>query len=145
MTWPESVDQALCYGWIDGIRRSIDEHSYAIRFTPRKPNSIWSNVNIRKVSELTQKGFMQPAGILAFAKRSEAKSGIYSFEKAAESLLPEYEKLFRKNKAAWAFFNAQPPGYRKLSVHHVMAAKQEATRMNRLEKLISASANQERL
>ncbi|CAM3293567.1 Bacteriocin-protection protein [Flavobacterium longum] len=145
MNWPESVDQALCYGWIDGVRRSVDENSYSIRFTPRKPNSIWSNVNIRKVAELTEKGLMQPAGIAAFAKRSEAKSGIYSFEKPAESLLPEYEKLFRKNKAAWTFFNAQPPGYRKLSVHHVMSAKQETTQLNRLEKLISASANQKRL
>ena len=145
ITWPESVDQALCFGWIDGVRRSIDENSYSIRFTPRKPNSIWSNVNIRKANELLEKGLMQPAGIAAFSKRTDAKSGIYSFEKEAECLLPEYEKLFRKNKAAWTFFNTQPPGYRKLSIHHVMAAKQETTRLKRLEQLITASAGLKRL
>lgn len=145
MTWPESVDQALCYGWIDGVRRSIDARSYSIRFTPRKPNSIWSNVNIKKVADLTAKGLMQPAGIAAFAKRSASKSGVYSFEKEAEPFSPDLEKLFRENTAAWTFFNAQPPGYRKLSIHHVMAAKQERTRLSRLEKLIAASAGQRRL
>ena len=102
-------------------------------------------MNIRKVAELTENGLMQPAGIAAFSKRSESKSGIYSFEKAAVNLRPDYEKHFKKNKAAWAFFIAQPPGYRKLSIHHVMAAKQESTQLNRLEKLISASENQKRL
>lgn len=145
MTWPESVDQALCFGWIDGVRRSLGAESYTIRFTPRKPDSIWSNVNIKKIAELTDKQLMQPAGIAAFAKRSEAKSGIYSFENGAKKLTPGYEKIFKANKKAWTFFMAQPPGYRKLNIDHVMSAKQEKTQLSRLEKLIAASESQQRL
>ncbi len=145
MTWPESVDQALCYGWIDGVRKSVDHERYTIRFTPRKPTSIWSNINIRKVADLTEKGLMRPAGIAAFEKRSESKSGIYSFENQAKQLTAELADIFRANKKAWAFFSAQPPGYRKLSIDRIMNAKQEKTRLSRLEKLISASENERRL
>lgn len=139
ITWPESVDEALCYGWIDGIRRSIDPDSYSIRFTPRKPTSIWSAVNIKKIAELTKKGLMKPQGVAAFEKRSESKSAIYSFENEAKSLDPVYEKLFRANKTAWDFFSSQPPGYQKLNIYRVMSAKQENTQRSRLEKLIAES------
>jgi uncharacterized protein YdeI (YjbR/CyaY-like superfamily) len=145
MTWPESVDEALCYGWIDGVRRSIDDERYSIRFTPRKSSSIWSNVNIKKVAELTKKGLMKPAGIAAFEKRTESKSGIYSFENPAKQLTPEYEKIFKANKEAWDFFLAQPPGYRKLNIDRVMNAKQEKTQMSRLENLIATSAERKRI
>jgi uncharacterized protein YdeI (YjbR/CyaY-like superfamily) len=139
MDWSQSVDQALCFGWIDGVRRSIDAESYSNRFTPRRPNSNWSSVNIKKVAELTRKGLMKPEGLAAFEKRSEARSGIYSFESEAKTFSPEYEKQFMANKKAWDFFSAQPPGYRRLNIFRVMSAKQEKTQWSRLEKLISAS------
>ena len=101
ITWPEAVDEALCFGWIDGIRKSIDEKSYTNRFTPRKPTSNWSAINIKKIGELTQKGLMHPAGIAAFEKRKEEKSRIYSYEKDAAELPAAYQRLFRKNKKAW--------------------------------------------
>lgn len=145
MTWPESVDQALCFGWIDGVRRRIDDESYSIRFTPRKPGSIWSAVNIRKVGELKEAGLMHPAGIAAFERRSEAKSKIYSYEKAASELSPEFETQFRKNKKAWEFFSTQAPSYRKVMIHHIMDAKQEKTRASRLAATIEASAKNLRL
>jgi len=145
MTWPESVDQALCFGWIDGVRKSLGAESYTIRFTPRKPTSIWSNVNIKKVAELTNSKLMQPAGIAAFEKRTESKSGIYSFENEAKQLASKFEKIFKKNKKAWTFFNVQPPGYRKQHIHRIMDAKQEKTQLARLEKLIEASENEKRL
>jgi uncharacterized protein YdeI (YjbR/CyaY-like superfamily) len=145
MTWPESVDQALCFGWIDGVRRSVDDRRYTIRFTPRKPGSIWSNINIAKVESLREKGLMKSAGEAAFAKRSDEKSGIYNFENAARTLSPEYEKRFRANSPAWKFFEAQPPGYRKLNIFRVMSAKLEKTRLSRLEKLIMASAAGKRI
>jgi len=145
MTWPESVGEALCFGWIDGVRKSHCEESYTIRFTPRKPNSIWSNVNVRKVAELTQKGLMRPAGIAAYNRRSESKSGIYSFENAAKQLTSELEGIFKANQKAWDFFHAQPPGYRKLCIDYIMNAKQERTQLSRLEKLIEASHEQKRV
>jgi uncharacterized protein YdeI (YjbR/CyaY-like superfamily) len=145
MTWPESVDQALCYGWIDGVRRSVDDERYTIRFTPRKPSSIWSNVNIAKVADLKAKGLMQLTGLAAFEKRNTSKSGIYSFENEAKKLASEYEKIFKSNKKAWAFFTAQPPGYKKLSIDHVMNAKQEKTQLSRLQKLIAVSETEKRL
>jgi uncharacterized protein YdeI (YjbR/CyaY-like superfamily) len=145
MTWPESVDQALCYGWIDGVRKSLGDDSYTIRFTPRKPNSIWSNVNIKKVADLTEKGLMQPSGLAAFQRRNESKSGIYSFENEAKQLSPTLEKIFKSNKKAWEFFNAQPPGYKKLNIDRIMNAKQEKTQLSRLEKLVAASENKQRL
>jgi uncharacterized protein YdeI (YjbR/CyaY-like superfamily) len=139
ITWPQSVDEALCFGWIDGVRKSIDKDSYQIRFTRRKPNSIWSAINIKKMEELTKKGLVQPAGLAIFEKRTEAKSGIYSHEKEEEELTKDFIKQFKANKKAWRYFQALAPSYRKVSVHWVMSAKQEATRIKRLHQLISDS------
>jgi uncharacterized protein YdeI (YjbR/CyaY-like superfamily) len=139
MTWSQSVDQALCFGWIDGIRKSVDSESYCIRFTPRKTTSIWSAVNIAKVEELTLAGLMQPAGIEAFRHRKENKSGIYSFENEVKDLPEVYASIFREHKPAWEFYSATPPSYRRTVTHWVLSAKQEATRLNRLEKLIAGS------
>jgi uncharacterized protein YdeI (YjbR/CyaY-like superfamily) len=145
MTWPESVDEALCFGWIDGVRKSIDHESYTIRFTPRKPTSIWSAVNIKKVAELTAKGLMQPTGLEAFAKRTEIRSAIYSFENEAAVLTPLYQEMFTANPKALEFFVKQAPWYKKQSIYHVMTAKQEKTRLSRLQTLIDASENEKRL
>lgn len=141
MTWPQSVDEALCVGWVDGVRKRIDEHAYQIRFTPRKPSSTWSAINIERVRVLEEQGRMTPAGLAAFAHRREAKSRTYAYEqREAVALAPADEALFRKHKAAWAFFEAQPPGYRKRLVWRVLSAKQQATREKRLAALIEASA-----
>ena len=113
MTWSESVDQALCFGWIDGVRRTIDGESYSIRFTPRRANSIWSEINIKKVETLTAQGLMQEAGLLIFSKRNPEKSSIYSFEVRSQELKEEYEVQFKTNKKAWAYFNNLAPSYRK--------------------------------
>ena len=145
MTWPESVDQALCFGWIDGVRRSIDDESYSIRFTPRRSTSIWSTINIRKMEELTNAGLMKEEGLKAFSLRTENKSNIYSHEKEPEVLNPEYEKQFMANKAAWEFFSKQAPSYRKVIIHWIMTAKQEKTQLSRLEKTINESENQKRI
>ena len=145
MTWPEAVDQALCFGWIDGIRKSVDEHSYTNRFTPRKPTSNWSKVNVEKVAKLTEQGLMTPAGLRAFALRDEARSGIYSFEERPTELPPEYAERFQQHAPAWAFFQAQPPGYRRTAMHWVLSAKREETRLKRLETLIEDSANARRI
>ena len=139
MTWSQSVDEALCFGWIDGVRKSIDNDSYQIRFTPRKPGSNWSEVNIKKIEELTKKGLMQPAGHAAFEKRIESKSGIYSFEKEETELTPDFKKQFKANKKAWEYFQTLAPSYRKISTHWVMSAKQESTRKKRLNQLITDS------
>jgi uncharacterized protein YdeI (YjbR/CyaY-like superfamily) len=139
LTWPQSVDQALCYGWIDGIRKTIDADSYKIRFTPRKAGSNWSAVNIKRAGELTKEGLVEPAGIAAFEKRDEAKSRVYSFERESATLGPAHEKQFRANRKAWKFFEAQPPGYRKLMAHWVESAKQEETRQRRLAMLMAES------
>jgi uncharacterized protein YdeI (YjbR/CyaY-like superfamily) len=140
LTWPQSVDEALCFGWIDGIRRSIDDKAYTIRFTPRKKTSTWSAVNIRRVAELTAEGRMRPAGLRAFEARDPAKSEIYSYENALAALAPAFESRFREDAAAWDWFQAQPPWYRRISTGWVMTAKQEATRVRRLETLIADSA-----
>jgi uncharacterized protein YdeI (YjbR/CyaY-like superfamily) len=141
LTWPESVDEALCFGWIDGIRKRIDEASYVIRFSPRKRGSNWSNVNTRKADELIRAGRMQPAGRRAFEARDPARSGVYSFEQREHAkLTPTQEKQFRANKAAWSFFEAEPPGYRKIAVFYVASAKRDATRARRLKILIDDSA-----
>jgi len=145
MSWSESVDQAICFGWIDGIRKSIDDVSYCIRFTPRKPTSNWSAVNIRKVEKLIAAGLMQPAGLAAYEKRREDKSRVYSFENRPKKLPAAMEKLFKANKAAWGFFSTQPPGYRKMVFHWILDAKREATQLSRLEKTIAACAKGERL
>jgi uncharacterized protein YdeI (YjbR/CyaY-like superfamily) len=140
LTWPESVDVALCYGWIDGVRNSIDAVSYRIRFTPRKPTSTWSAINVRRVAELTKLGLMHPAGVKAFEARSGDKTGIYAYEQRKTAKLPPlYEKRFRANKKAWAFFQKQPPWYRRTAAYRVISAKQEATREKRLAELIRDS------
>ena len=139
MKWSESVDEAICFGWIDGIRRSIDEESYSIRFTPRKSTSIWSAINIKKVEELTKKKLMDPAGINAFSKRKEHKSRIYSYEKEAENLSDEFLGKFKLNKKAWTFFQSMAPSYQRTAIHWVMSAKQESTKIKRLTELINDS------
>jgi uncharacterized protein YdeI (YjbR/CyaY-like superfamily) len=145
ITWPESVKEALCFGWIDGIRRNVDEVSYSIRFTPRKRTSIWSAVNIKYANELIEQGLMRPAGLAAFELRLENKSGIYSYEQRTATIPEPYLSQFKKHKAAFKFFAAQPPGYRKLMSWRIVSAKQEATRLKRLEKLIAESAAGRRL
>jgi uncharacterized protein YdeI (YjbR/CyaY-like superfamily) len=146
ITWPESVDEALCFGWIDGIRRGIDAESYSIRFTPRKPTSNWSSVNIRRVAELSESGRMRPAGMAAFERRSEERSGIYSYEQRKEAKLsPAQQREFEANAEAWAFFSAQPPGYRRTATHWVVRAKREETKAKRLATLIEDSASGRRL
>ena len=139
LTWSESVDQALCFGWIDGLRKSIDEESYKIRFTPRKPNSNWSAVNLKKMEELKKKGLMMPAGIAIFEKRNEKKIQQYSFERENVRLDATFEKKFKENIKAWDFFQKMPPSYRKPAIWWVMSAKQEATRQKRLDLLIQCS------
>ena len=139
ITWSESVDEALCFGWIDGVRRGIDETSYRIRFTPRKRRSTWSKVNIEKVAELTGKGRMRPAGIAAFEARTEDKSAIYSYERP-QALPPEYEERLRADAGAWEWFSGRSPSYRRMAAHWVASAKREATRERRLAQLIECSA-----
>ena len=145
ITWPESVDEALCFGWIDGVRKSIDAESYMIRFSPRNPNSIWSAVNIRNMDRLIKEKRVAPAGMKAYAARKEYRSGIYSYEQRPVELVEPYASQFRRNKAAWEFFQAQPPGYRKMMTWYIVSAKQEQTRLARLEKLIDASAKRQRI
>lgn len=141
ITWPESVDEALCFGWIDGRRHSLGEDAYAIRFVPRKPTSIWSAINVAKVAALTKAGKMRPAGQRAFEKRTAAKTGVYSFEREKAAVLaPDQEKKLRANAKAAAFFTAQAPWYQRTAIHWVISAKQEATRERRLQTLIADSA-----
>ena len=139
MTWSESVDEAICFGWIDGLRRSINQESYSIRFTPRRPGSIWSAINIKKVEDLSQKGLMFPSGLVAFEKREAKKSAIYSYEKAPENLSDDFSKKFKSNKKAWEFFESMAPSYQLTAIHWVMNAKQEGTKLKRLDELIKDS------
>lgn len=139
ITWSESVDQALCFGWIDGIRKSIDEESYCIRFTPRKPASIWSSVNINKIELLKTQGLMHPKGIESFEKRKDDKSGIYAYEKTPVALSKDFEKKLKTNKKAFSFFKSMSPTYQKIATNWVMSAKQEVTRIKRLNDLINDS------
>jgi len=139
ITYPEALDEALCYGWIDGIRKSIDDVSYKIRFTPRQAKSTWSLVNIKRVEELKRLGRMRASGLNAFETRDPKRSGIYSFENRPRKLAPVYEKKFQSNKRAWAFFQAQPPGYQRIASWYVMSAKKDETRLRRLATLISES------
>jgi uncharacterized protein YdeI (YjbR/CyaY-like superfamily) len=145
ITYPEALDEALCYGWIDGLRKSIDEVRYKIRFTPRKAKSTWSLVNIKRVEELKRLGCMRAPGLKAFETRDPKRSGIYSFENALRKLDADYEKKFQSNKRAWAFFQAQPPGYQRTASWYVMSAKKEETRWRRLASLISESKKGVRL
>ena len=141
LTWPESVGEALCFGWIDGIRKSLDADSYVIRFTPRRKGSAWSAVNTRRAQELIENGRMQPAGLHAFEARDPDKSGIYSFERRTAAVFdPECEARFKRNRAAWTFFQSRPPGYRRTATWWVISAKREETRAKRLGRLIDDSA-----
>jgi uncharacterized protein YdeI (YjbR/CyaY-like superfamily) len=141
ITWPEAVDQALCFGWIDGVRRRIDDASYSIRFTPRKARSTWSAVNIKRMKELVEEGLVAPAGIAAFERRADDRSAIYSYEQPkAAKLEPDQERRLRADERARAFFEAQPPSYRRAAIHWVTSAKKPETRERRLSQLIECSA-----
>ena len=139
IAYAEAVDQALCYGWIDGIRKRIDEEGYTNRFSPRTSKSVWSNINIKRAEQLQRLGLMQPPGVKAFETRDPARSGIYSFENRPTTLAPALERRFKANKKAWLFFQAQPPGYRSLIIIMVMSAKQDETKERRLERVMKAS------
>jgi uncharacterized protein YdeI (YjbR/CyaY-like superfamily) len=145
LTWPESVDEALCFGWIDGLRKSIDDDAYMIRFTPRKARSTWSAVNIQRVQALIEQGLMQPAGLKAYEARCEDTSATYSYEQRPADLGEPYASLLKKNKAAWAFFQQQPPSYRRVVSWWIVSAKREETRLRRLERVITFSAQGQRI
>jgi uncharacterized protein YdeI (YjbR/CyaY-like superfamily) len=146
ITWPESVDQALCFGWIDGVRRSLGDEAYTIRFTPRKPRSNWSAVNVKRMKELLAEGLVHPAGEAAYERRSDDRTAIYSYEQRKSAQLPEeFEARLRANPAAAEFYDAQPPWYRRTAAHWVISAKREATRERRLAQLIEDSANGRRI
>lgn len=145
ITYAEALDEALCFGWIDGVRRSLDEASYTIRFTPRKPRSIWSLVNVRHIERLKKEGRMHSAGLAAYERRDPKRTGIYAFENRPRELAPVFEKELRKNKPAWEFFQAQPPGYKRVIAFWVMGAKKEETQVRRLQQLIASSAKGERV
>jgi len=143
ITWPESVDEALCFGWIDAVRKSVDEARYTIRFTRRKPGSVWSAVNIERAKELVNLGRMQPAGLKAFEQRTDERSAIYSYEqRQSAELSGAFEKQFRANKKAWEFFLAQAPWYRRAAAFWVLSAKKDETQLKRLAKLIEDSEHQ---
>ena len=146
VTYAEAVDAALCWGWIDGLKKKVDDTTYTHRFTPRKPDSIWSDINTKKVQALKAAGRMQPPGLAAFAKRDAKRAGVYSFErKTAVEFDPGSAREFRRHRAAWRFFEAQPPGWRRLMAFYVTSAKQPETRARRLAKLIAAASRGERL
>jgi len=140
VTYPQALDEALCFGWIDGVRKSLDEKSYTIRFTPRKPRSIWSNVNVGHVERLKKEGRMAEPGLKAYALRDPKRTGIYAFENEPREFSPEFEKKFRANKRAWEFFQSEPPSIRKVCISWVMTAKKEETRLRRLDQLIARAA-----
>jgi uncharacterized protein YdeI (YjbR/CyaY-like superfamily) len=146
ITWPQSVDEALSFGWIDGKRQSIDEISYTIRFTPRKPRSNWSAINVKRMAVLIAQGRVRPMGLAAFEKRSAERTGIYAYENRKSATLdPEAEREFRRNKKAWAYFEAEAPSYRRLAIWWVVSAKREETRRSRLATLIDDSAQGRRI
>lgn len=146
ITWPESVDQALCFGWIDGIRRRIDDEAYQIRFTPRKPNSHWSHVNIKRIEELKKDGLVMSAGLAAYSKRKPENSGMASFEQKEVKLPKEYEKRLKANKDAWSFFSKKlAPSLQKQCIWWVISAKREETREKRLNTLIECSAKETKI
>jgi uncharacterized protein YdeI (YjbR/CyaY-like superfamily) len=139
ITYPEAVDQALCFGWIDGLRKSVDDSSYMVRFTPRKARSIWSTVNLRRFDALCKEGIVEPAGLEAFQRRDPARTQLYSFENRDRKLDAAYEKKLRANRSAWEFFQSQPPWYQRAASWWVISAKKEETRERRLETLIECS------
>jgi uncharacterized protein YdeI (YjbR/CyaY-like superfamily) len=143
ITWPESVDAALCFGWIDGIRRRIDDESYSIRFTPRNPRSTWSAINIKRVEELTAKQLMRPAGIKAFEARREERSGVYSFEQRSINFERAHEQAFQANKVAWKYFRSQAPWYQRTATWWVVSAKRPETKEKRLAILIRYSEQEQ--
>lgn len=143
LSWPESVDEALCFGWIDGVRRRIDDTRYSIRFTPRRSGSVWSAVNIAKVEKLENAGRMTDAGRAAFARRQENRSGIYSYEQRPQELPPAYRALLDRTPEAARDFDARPAGYRRTATWKIVSAKQEATRQRRLLQLIACHARGE--
>jgi uncharacterized protein YdeI (YjbR/CyaY-like superfamily) len=145
ITYAEALDEALCFGWIDGVRKKLNETSYVQRFTPRKARSIWSNINVRHVERLKKEGRMHAAGLEAYARRDPQRTGIYSFENEPHTLAPAYEKRFRQNKKAWEFFQQQAPYYKRLMIFRTMSAKKEETQLRRLEQLIEVSAKGERV
>lgn len=140
ISYAEALDEALCFGWIDGVRRAVDADSYSIRFTPRKPRSIWSLINVRHAERLIQEGRMTAAGQKAFDAREAARTGVYSFERKPTSLPPVLRQRFRANRAAWRYFEQEAPWYRRTSLHWVMSARKEETRERRLATLIQCSA-----
>lgn len=146
ISWPESVDEALCFGWIDGVRKRIDDDSYSIRFTPRKPTSIWSAVNIRKVEQLRDQGRMTPAGEQAFVHRKEERSAVYAYEQTVTAeFSAEERRAFKREKAAWKFFESAPPSYKKVMLHWVTTAKKSEPRATRMATLIKACSAGRRL
>jgi uncharacterized protein YdeI (YjbR/CyaY-like superfamily) len=145
LTWPESVDEALCFGWIDGIRRSVDAERYTIRFTPRRRHSVWSLINVGRVAALIEEGRMRPAGVRAFEHRRADRTGVASFERPLQVLAPAEIRQFKQNKPAWAFWESQPPGYRKTATHWVVSAKRPETRATRLGVLIDDSGAGQRI
>ena len=145
ITWQESVDEALCFGWIDGIRKKVSDEAYTNRFTPRRAGSNWSAINIAKVAELKKQRRMRAAGLAAFTKRTGQKSRVYTYEQVSLHLDKELEQRFKANRKAWSFFENSPPYYRKLMTGWLNGAKQEATRLRRLEKLMAACASGKRI
>lgn len=143
--WPQSVDEAICFGWIDGIRKRIDGISYSIRFTPRRPDSIWSNRNIEVINRMIKENKMYPAGLKIYESRKEDATGIYSYEKNAVDFTKEYRAYFKKNKEAFNYFEAQSNTYKKATINWVITAKREETQKRRLEQLIQACEKNERL
>jgi uncharacterized protein YdeI (YjbR/CyaY-like superfamily) len=145
LTYLEAVEESLCFGWIDGLKKKHDADSFKHRFTPRRPRSIWSAINIRRVEALKKAGRMAEPGLRAFALLDPSRSSVYSFENRDGTLDPEYERRFRAKKKAWAFFEAQPPGYRRICTHYVMSAKRPETRERRLARVMAESAAGRRL
>ena len=145
LTWPQSVDEALCYGWIDGVRKSVDADRYVIRFSPRKARSGWSEVNLKRMGELIEAGLVRPAGMAAYEARDVEKTRSYSYENRTQPLEPDLEERFRANPEAWAFFSTQPPGYQRMATWFVMSGKQPATRLRRLTTLIAVSQARRRI
>lgn len=145
ITYKEALDEALCFGWIDGIRRAHDADSFTVRFTPRKPRSIWSKVNVAHMERLIAAKRVTKAGLAAFEARTVGRTGVYSFEQRAPALTPAYRAAFRKHRAAWTYFEGEAPWYRRASSHWVMSAKREETRRRRLAQLVACSADGERI
>ena len=145
ITYPEALDQALCFGWIDGVRKSVSPTSYMVRFTPRKPKSYWSKVNTKRANELVKQGLMQPPGAKVFQARDLTTTNRYSFESETAKLPPAFTRQFKSNPEAWSFFQSQPPYYKRVATFWVVSAKQEPTRLRRLESLIATSARHRRL